>query len=57
MLGCFYLALFEDRYNNSVAKTVISQAAYNGNVPPYVLNSIMNNQPFTVSIAGQNLSD
>jgi hypothetical protein len=46
-----YLAILEDRYNdNAGAKVAISNAANYGQVPQFIYDHIMNNQPFTLNL-------
>ena len=49
-----YLAILEDRYgDNKDAWTSIQQAATYGQVPPFIYDNIMRNQPFTINIANR----
>jgi tetratricopeptide (TPR) repeat protein len=45
-----FLAILDDRYgDNPAAKVAISQAAKYGQVPQFVYEGIMNNQPFNIN--------
>lgn len=52
-----YLAILDERNNdNTSAKVAIANAQAYGQVPGYIYDSIINNQPFTINIADKGLS-